>query len=209
MGRIIDVKEVAYKLGVDLTEMQLTAIASKTPNDFDVQWVIDSLLLKDKISAKDIQAEIKKAPKPKHQACQCCLNGYISVLDTHTFRAHPQEYKFIVEIPRNLCSCPNCGAKPTQLNVYLCNITTEEAGWTYVLIYDTLIFHSHIHIPPDQFDPADYWNGIQFQPVLTERQLYIMNQIYGNSKGTEPVPEAAQIVQKAVTAVTGQHTIPF
>lgn len=207
MARISDIRDIAIKLDIELTEAHVTGIARKTPNDFDVQWVVDSLVLRDKISAKDIQAAIQKAPKPKAESCQCCRNGYISVLDTHTFRAHPQEYKFIVEIPRNLCSCPNCGTKPTQLNLYLSQITAEEAGWTYVLLYDMIIFHNAVHIPPEQFDPENYWQ-IPFQPVLTERQLYIMNQIYGNSKGTE-IPMAAQIVQRAAAKIAGQATIPF
>ena len=213
MASIIDVRTIANLLDMQISELQIVAIAKHTPNDFDTQWVVDKLILKNTISAKDIENAIHKAPR-NAKSCQQCHDQYISglaltVLKEMAANGINGTFPNVIAIPKALYSCPNCGKNKNSLANTILTMSEEEQAWMYVTLYDYATYHLGQRQAPEQFETTTHWPTISLQPALSKAQASMLSQIYINAQGSEIAPQAHASVRRAVQAMDAQSSLPF
>lgn len=202
MAKIYDVQYIATASGMSLPEKTIESIARKTQNEFDVEWVIGELALKEILKPGDIIRVINKAkPTPKAH-CGKCKNGMIYTLNRAVYRdmvANDVAILFPVMLPKSMCYCPNCGKTPERLQQRINSSDNDETGWIYVILLDFATYHLHIH--PDIFDPTEIWN-IQISPELSREQIKMVEAIREIADSRFPSLDPQQIINNAVNTAT-------
>lgn len=202
MAKISDVQYIAMASGMSLPEKTIESIARKTQNDFDVEWVIGELALKEILKPGDIIRVINKAkPTPKAH-CGKCKNGMIYSLNKAAYRDMLQNdvnIRYPIMLPKAMCYCPNCGKVPESLQQRINSSDNDETGWIYVILLDFATYHLHIH--PDIFDPTEIWN-IQISPELSREQIKMVEAIREIADSRFPSLDPQQIINNAVNTAT-------
>lgn len=202
MAKISDVQYIAMASGMSLPEKTIESIARKTQNEFDVEWVIGELALKEILKPGDIIRVINKAkPTPKAH-CGKCKNGMIYTLNKAAYRDMSQNdvnIRYPIMLPKAMCYCPNCGKAPERLQQRINSSDTDETGWIYVILLDFATYHLHIH--PDIFDPTEIWN-IQISPELSREQIKMVEAIREIADSRFPSLDPQQIINNAVNTAT-------
>ncbi|HPS39946.1 MAG TPA: hypothetical protein PL124_11070 [Candidatus Cloacimonadota bacterium] len=218
MATRADVNHIIYSCSADIPENQIAMICTSTPNEFDVDAVISSLILKGKkITVAGIIKEIKACPVQPPEPCGKCWSPYgIPILDKHVHREAQArgrgEYEWLT-IPCVYVPCPNCSGT-NRAAVLTERMSTEEATWSWLLLYDYFIFRLQQNTAPEKFNVADYWQ-LEITPELTAHQLQIANRIYAASNNRGAVPQPQNIINKLTQAVlkpvpsAQQDVIPF
>ncbi|HNX38822.1 MAG TPA: hypothetical protein PKI15_10730 [Candidatus Cloacimonadota bacterium] len=218
MATRTDVNRIVTAISAQVTEDNITHICVSTPNEFDIDAVIAELSLKDKkITAADVVKTIKSSPPKKPEPCGKCWTPYgIPLLDKHVHREAQAcgrgEYEWLT-IPCVYVPCPNCSGT-NRAAVLTERMSTEEATWTWLLLYDYFIHRLQQNTAPEKFNVADYWQ-LEITPELTAHQLQIANRIYAASNNRGAVPQPQNIINKLTQAVlkpvpsAQQDVIPF
>lgn len=202
MAKIYDVQYIATASGMSLPEKTIESIARRTQNEFDVEWVIGELALKEILKPGDIIRVINKAkPTPKAH-CGKCKNGMIYTLNKAAYRDMIQNdvnIRYPIMLPKSMCYCPNCGKAPESLQQRINSSDTDETGWIYVILLEFATYHLHIH--PDIFDPTEIWN-IQISPELSREQIKVVDAIREIADSRFPSLDPQQIINNAVNTAT-------
>ena len=215
MATKADLQYVANEVGITLTDKQLDAMTRDTPcSGYSIQLAIDELLMTKNPGPKHMKQAFKNSARPQPtEKCNVCRERYIPILDVHTHKSlgYPV-YHNITTIPRAHIGCPNCSTQAAYAQRRINNMSDEDASWTWVLIYNYVIFHLQQLVAPQNFNPNEYWGGININPALSLEQTGIMNWIFATAqnRGTDPAPiELTRVVQNLAHNVAQQTTIPF
>lgn len=210
MAKISDLQHICRELNIEISSTSLEAIAASTPNDLNLEAIINDLALKERITGTTLKKAILKAPRPPQEHCGCCRDGFIHALDTHILREMNQNDVLIsnpLRLPKAKAYCPNCGIKKEWTIQKINGSYGEEAGWQWVILYSFAIYHLQHSTPYEKFNPRNIWPDIDLNPELSNQQLSILHMIQDAAKHRIPIIEnpIQEIINQAVT----QAAIPF
>jgi hypothetical protein len=210
VGRIADIRYLADQVGLQIADTTIEAIAASTPNDIDLDAILNDLRLKEKVTAGTLKKAIQNAPKPPQEHCGQCRDGFIHALDVHTLREMNQNDVLItnpIRLPKAKAYCPNCGIKKEWTIRKVNGSFGEDAGWQWVVLYSFAIFQLQHSTPYDKFNPQAIWPAIDLNPELSNQQLSILHMIQDAAKHRIPIIEnpIPEIINQAVA----QAAIPF
>lgn len=196
MAKLEDIKQLYRDLNIEFSPDAAGAIAGSTPNEFNYDWVLKELQLKEgKVTATAIKNAILKCKPEKAQHCGHCRLTWVPVLDRKEWhRQGCPEFQYFVFIPKADVPCPNCSTQKDRMQTVLDSMTADELGWTYCILYDFAVKIGETLDPipprltPDQFDPAQLW-GIDINPLLTEAMRSMIQWIYKPYVVPIPQPE--------------------
>lgn len=206
MAKISDVQYIASSCGVSFPEKTIESIARKTQNEFDLEWVIGELALKEPLKPEDIIRVINKAkPTPKAH-CGKCKKGFIYSLNRSVFREMQDNdvaIQYPIMLPKAMCYCPNCGKTPGSLQKSLSYMNLTMVGWQWVTLYDFAIYHLQHSIAPNDFNPTEIWPSLEIYPELTQQQMNVMNEIwqYAQSRAQIQTPDLTPLIQKNIRGI--------
>jgi hypothetical protein len=201
MAKIADLQHIIYETNANIKQPAIEIIAQKTRNNFNFDWVISELKLKEKVTPKTIIKTINEAPREKLDACGFCVNRFISVLDRSTLKEIDEtSIIYPILLPKAKAHCPNCGREKEKTPAIIYLYTKNELGWLFVILYDFVIHRLNLKIPYLQFRTMDIWKDIDIYPELSLLQQKIIEMIQENAR-IEKITNLAPIQQKITDTV--------
>ncbi|HPS40336.1 MAG TPA: hypothetical protein PL124_13035 [Candidatus Cloacimonadota bacterium] len=217
MAKLIDLQEVCTRVGLSLTTAQLEVVAKSTPEIQDIDRLSDALILKGKVTIASLKRAIYAQPKPKPEGCGKCWSPFgIPLLDTHVHREAEAmgttQYDWLM-IPSVYVPCPNCSGV-NRAAVLTDRMSDDERAWTWILLYDFFVFKLQQSIEPKDFNPSDYWEGIQGGVEFSPHQETLITKIYEASQARGNVIEYPQniiqkLTQQTLRPIVTADAIPF
>jgi len=210
MAKMIDLQVICSRLNISIPQQSMEAIAASTPNNLNIEEIINILALKEKVTATTLKGAILKAPRPAQEYCGQCREGYINTLDRAKLKAMDENLVIIsnpLMLPKAKAHCPNCGTKNDWTIQKVNGSYRDEAGWQWVILYEFAIYQLQHDTAPESFNPREIWPSIDLNPELSNQQLSIMHMIHEAAR--RRIPLKTNPIPKIIHEAAEQVALPF
>ena len=164
--------ELNVELNLNLDDETCGAIAGSTQPNFDYDWVLRELRLKERITPSTIKTIINKCKPQAEDRCGYCRETWIPILDYHTWKelGFPI-YETDINVPKLEIPCPNCSPKPERAQRVLNSMPEDAQGWSYAILYAWIHYGLNHKQTPEAFDLRKYYPTLDFYPALSKAQI--------------------------------------
>lgn len=204
MKRTEKIREALIQSKIMLQNEQIEAMAPRCP-DFDLEEAVNDLILRQPSGASAILTVLQKHRITiAKEFCGKCQSGWVKVLDRRQWDAlERREYANMVQMISVKASapCPNCqpNRKP-NLQQIINSSDPDQQAFTWLLLYDMMVFNLEQTIDPAYFDTEALWK-VYLRPALPLWISRLKDDIWRSAQKRESIPQDEAV--HAVRAILG------